>query len=295
MTSIIPLNSPTYYPSATLTKPVDYPGVFLLELHARPDNRLTETFIQSSLIAPLLDIEREYRASSLGLLLAPPANTTGWKNPLTPGQYALVTCGPLDKNRIYSNGLDLTEALALDHFFQHVLNRLYVKFLRFPMPTVAAINGHAFAAGFCLALAHDFRIMKDNDKKGKALMAMNEIEFGAPVPLGLVAVIEAKMPTSNSVVKCLTEAHRFGAKESLELGIVHAIVPEPEVLQESLKLAFDKSIRAATGVLGMIKESVYRETINILNSTDSGNADVQSVHVSRMRQIGNTQAGKSKL
>ncbi|OAV95376.1 hypothetical protein PTTG_05433 [Puccinia triticina 1-1 BBBD Race 1] len=295
MALVNPLSSPTRYACSTLTKPADYPGVFLLELHARPDNRMTEHFIQSSLIAPLLDVEREYRASLLGLLAQPSTNSTGWKTPLTPGQYAIVTCGPQDKNRIYSNGLDLTEALALDHFFQHVLNPLYAKLLKFPIPTIAAINGHAFAGGFCLALAHDFRIMKENEQKGKALMAMNEAEFGAPVPLGLVAVVEAKLPTTSVVAKCLTEAHRFNAKEALELGIVHSLAPESEVVQRALKFGFDKSVRASTGVYGMIKESVYRETIHLLDSSGGGNADVKSIHTARLKHLSRHQSAHSKL
>ncbi|KNF05945.1 hypothetical protein PSTG_00937 [Puccinia striiformis f. sp. tritici PST-78] len=297
MAAVTPLSSTTRYPLSTLTKPADYPGVFLLELHSPPDNRLTEHFIKSSVIDPLLDIEREYRASLLGLLSPPPFETSsGWKTPLTPGQYALVTCGAQDKNRIYCNGLDLTEALALDHFFQHVLNPLYTKFLKFPIPTIAAINGHAFAGGFCLALAHDYRIMKDNEQKGRAMMAMNEVEFGAPVPMGLIAVIEAKFPTTKLVVKCLTEAHRFGAKESLELGIVDSLAPESEVVQRSLKLGLDKSIRATTGVYGIIKESVYRDSIKILGCSADENADIKSIHTSRLFRLSkHVSSGKPKL
>lgn len=296
MASVTPLPSTTRYPCSTLTKPADYPGVFLLELHSPPDNRMTEHFITSSLVAPLLDVEREYRASLLGLLTTPPpGNSQGWKTPLTPGQYALVTCGAQDKNRIYSNGLDLNEALALDHFFQHVLNPLYAKLLAFPIPTVAAINGHAFAGGFCLALAHDFRIMKDNEQKGRALMAMNEAEFGAPIPLGLVSIVETKFPSTTLAAKCLAEAHRFVAKESLELGIVNALAPESEVVNKSLRLAFEKSIRASTGVYGMIKESVYRKTLETLGSSGSGNADVKSIHTSRLKQLSGHKSVPSKL
>lgn len=39
------------------------------------------------------------------------------------------------------------------------------------------------SGGFTLALSHDFRVMKDNEQKGTALMAMNEVEFGASVPV----------------------------------------------------------------------------------------------------------------
>ncbi|MBW0536420.1 hypothetical protein O181_076135 [Austropuccinia psidii MF-1] len=289
------LSSPSYYPFSTLTKPLNYPGVFLLELHARPDNRLTESFLQSSLIAPLLDVEREFRASLLGRLEASSEPSQGWKAPLQPGQYALVTCGPQDKNRFYSNGLDLTQALASDHFFQHVLNRMYETFLRFPIPTVAAINGHAFAAGFCLALAHDHKIIKDNEGKGKALMAMNEVEFGAPVPLGLLAVIKAKFPTDSAIRKCVTEAHRFGVKDVLSLGLVDAAAPENQVVEASLKLAFDKSIKATTGVYGEIKESLYKKYIDELNCDDGRHQEINSIHMSRLKRLGLTPYGKSKL
>ncbi len=43
--------------------------------------------------------------------------------------------------------------------------------MTFPLVTVAAVNGHAFAGGMLLALACDFRIM--NSEKG--MMSMNEV------------------------------------------------------------------------------------------------------------------------
>lgn len=59
--SVQPLPSPAYYPSATLTKPKDFPGVFLLELHARPDNRLSNEFILQT-----VSLIRERRATADG-------------------------------------------------------------------------------------------------------------------------------------------------------------------------------------------------------------------------------------
>ncbi|KNZ54988.1 uncharacterized protein VP01_27g8 [Puccinia sorghi] len=292
MATVTPLASPTRYPTSTLTKPVEYPGVFLL-LHPSWTSS-GSTGLPCS--ACLLHRQRIQRAS--------PGNSIVLSESSILSDFFTVI--RMEDTTEPGNGLDLTEALALDHFFQHVLNPLYTKLLRFPMPTVAAINGHAFAGGFCLALAHDYRIMKENEQKGKAMMAMNELEFGAPVPvsytsrrellLGLIAVIEAKFPTTSAVAKCLTEAHRFGAQESLSLGIVNALAPEAEVVQRSLKLAFEKSTRASTGVFGMIKESVYREAINILNSNNGGNADVKSIHTSRLKQLSrHPSPGQAKL
>lgn len=45
------------------------------------------------------------------------------------------------------------------------------------MPTVAWMNGHAFAGGLMLAMHHDYRVM--NAERGFA--CLNELEFGAPL------------------------------------------------------------------------------------------------------------------
>ncbi|CAH7666965.1 ClpP/crotonase-like domain-containing protein [Phakopsora pachyrhizi] len=292
---VFPLPSPTHYPSSTLTKPEKYPGVFLLELHDRPDNRLREEFILSSIIPALDDVEREFRASQLGILQPQTADSSGWKSPLSPGRFALVTCGPLDKNRFYSNGLDLSEAFSSDHFAKHVFYRMCNKLLTFPIPTVAAINGHAYAGGFILALCHDYRLMKDNLTKGKAAMTMNEIEFGVEVSMPLVGIVEAKLPSRLVVKKCLTEAHRFTAKDSVELGVVDQIASESELIEKSLDFAHEKSIRAMTGIYGLMKESIYRDTLLLINGPDSHLREIKTTHLNRLRQLGESHYGKPKL
>ena len=42
------------------------------------------------------------------------------------------------------------------------------------VPTIAAINGHAFAAGMILSLLCDYRVMTDGAKRN-AWMCMNEV------------------------------------------------------------------------------------------------------------------------
>ncbi len=44
-----------------------------------------------------------------------------------------------------------------------------------PVPVIAAINGHAFAAGFLLALSADYRVMT----RGKAWCSMNEVRISS--------------------------------------------------------------------------------------------------------------------
>src|SRR5918997_1856517 len=71
---------------------------------------------------------------------------------------ALVTVGA---HKHYSNGFDIEflgslDGSALASFMERALGVL-ARLLTFPVPTAAAVNGHAFGIGALLALAHDRR------------------------------------------------------------------------------------------------------------------------------------------
>ena len=78
------------------------------------------------------------------------------------GPAALVTAS--DDPKFFSNGLDL-EWLRSDgeHSggdrkpFGSETMALFGRMITFPMPTICAVNGHAFGAGFMIALCHDER------------------------------------------------------------------------------------------------------------------------------------------
>jgi Enoyl-CoA hydratase/isomerase len=53
------------------------------------------------------------------------------------------------------------------------------------VPTIAAINGHCFAAGWMTALACDYRVMTDGSKRN-AWMCMNEVRPFMSIPLAYI-------------------------------------------------------------------------------------------------------------
>jgi enoyl-CoA hydratase/carnithine racemase len=59
------------------------------------------------------------------------------------------------------------------------------RLLCFPVPTIAAINGHAFAGGFMLAFAHDYRIMRTD----RGFLCLPEIDLGMGLLPGMNAII----------------------------------------------------------------------------------------------------------
>src|SRR2546429_52050 len=73
----------------------------------------------------------------------------------SPGPAALVTVG---EEKFYSTGLDLDWLGGAGQGeaprFVNTVIALFARLVALDVPTVAAINGHAFAAGGMLALAH---------------------------------------------------------------------------------------------------------------------------------------------
>jgi enoyl-CoA hydratase/carnithine racemase len=60
-------------------------------------------------------------------------------------QVSLITIG--NNPKIYSNGLYLNEAFEKGQPYFDRYMKLVQKMLVFPMPTIAALNGHAYAGG----------------------------------------------------------------------------------------------------------------------------------------------------
>lgn len=142
----------------------------------------------------------------------------------------LVTVGT---GKFYSNGLDLEWLLANgDRYEWYVdqVHQLLARVLTFPLPTVAAVNGHAFGAGSMLAIAHDFRVMRDD----RGFFCFPEVDIKIPFTPGMAALIQAKT-TPQTAVASMTTGHRFGGPEAQAVGLVDATASEDEVVPAALE------------------------------------------------------------
>jgi enoyl-CoA hydratase/carnithine racemase len=146
------------------------------------------------------------------------------------GAAALVTTG---SDKFFSNGLDLdwlmgdggSEGPAFIVDFLQLLGR----FLALPLPTAAAINGHAFAGGAMFALTHDFRVMRGD----RGFFCLPEIDLGMPLAPGMNALITGKLGTRVAADLLLT-GRRIGGEECVRLGVVDEAVELAEVLPRSV-------------------------------------------------------------
>jgi enoyl-CoA hydratase/carnithine racemase len=152
----------------------------------------------------------------------------------TSGPLALVTTGGHEK--FYSNGLDLdwlggAGQQEAPRFVDSII-ALFARMVALDVPTVAAINGHAFAAGGMLALAHDFRVMRSD----RGYFCLNEVDIGLPLHPGMVALVKSRLPGGVVRDVVLTGA-RIGGSEGCERGVVDEAVPSADVLPRAVARA----------------------------------------------------------
>ena len=170
----------------------------------------------------------------------------------TDGPAALVTTGD---GKLYSNGLDLEWLMSAgaDEFagFAAEVQKLLARLLLFPVPTVAALNGHAFAAGGMLALAHDFRVQRSD----RGYFCLPEVDIKLPFTTGMSALIQARL-APQTAHEAMVYGKRFGGTEAAARGIVDAAVAEDEVLPAALDLAGGLAGKDRTAVQ-TIKRGLY--------------------------------------
>lgn len=171
------------------------------------------------------------------------------------GPRALVTAG---SGKFWSNGLDLDWIGAHPAEADACLARvhgLFARTLASPVVTVAAVNGHAFAAGAMWALAHDLRVMRAD----RGYFCLPEVQLGLPFLRGMSDLIRARL-TPAVAHEAMTTGRRYGGEDARAAAIVDATAAEEEVLAAAVERA--RSL-AATSVpaRGTIKETLYAETL----------------------------------
>lgn len=165
--------------------------------------------------------------------------------------------------KFYTNGLDLDWLGANGDRTQWYVGRVHAllaRMLTLPVPTAAAINGHAFGAGAMLAMAHDFRVMRAD----RGFFCFPEADIRIPFTPGMAALIQAKL-TPQAAVASMTTARRFGGEEAAAIGIVDATAVEGEVPAAALELLRPLAGKDP-GTLGAIKATMFGPAVAALTT-----------------------------
>jgi len=149
------------------------------------------------------------------------------------GDAALVLTG---EGKFFSNGLDVEVVMGLQGedraLFGTSMNQIMGRLLMLPVPTVAAVNGHAFAAGAFLALACDYRVMRED----RGWICVSEVDVGVPISAPMMNLLQAKLSPQTARDAVLT-GKRYTADEAVAAGLADAKAAETDLLAEAKKLA----------------------------------------------------------
>ncbi|MGB0890655.1 MAG: enoyl-CoA hydratase/isomerase family protein [Solirubrobacterales bacterium] len=176
---------------------------------------------------------------------------------------ALVVAGA---GKIWSNGLDLEWFAAnvekVNDFLLDV-HELFARTLSFGVPTIAAIKGHAFAAGAMLALATDERIMRED----RGYFCLPEVDIRIPFTPGMDALIKSRL-APQVAHEAMTTGRRYGGPDAVAAGIAQQAVAEdrvvPAAVERAAALAEKDPVTLAT-----IKQRLYAPALAHLRDAES--------------------------
>ena len=180
---------------------------------------------------------------------------------LARGAHGLVTTAD---SKFYSNGLDLDWLGAHSDQGDWYVGRvqgLLARMLTLPIPTAAAVVGHAFGAGAMLAIAHDFRVMRDD----RGFFCFPEVDIRIPFTPGMAALIQAKL-TPQAAVASMTTGRRFGGIDAKAYGLVDATAAEGSVTITATELLRPLGGKDS-GTLGAIKQGMFGPAVAALTQT----------------------------
>jgi enoyl-CoA hydratase/carnithine racemase len=139
-------------------------------------------------------------------------------------------------DRAFVSGGDLKElatvrtheaAVGMASRVRRVLDRVAA----FPVPVVAALNGHALGGGAEVAIAADYRIAADDVQIG-----FNQVSLAIMPAWGGAERLAQVIGRGRAMVAIAT-GERFDAAEAMRLGLVDAVVPRARFDEEWRALA----------------------------------------------------------
>ena len=164
--------------------------------------------------------------------------------------------------KIWSNGIDLDwllpavekEGPEIHRRFGCEMYRLFKRVLTYPLITIAAITGHAFAGGAILSCAFDMRFMRSD----RGWFCLPEVDLKIPFSLFLNAVLRKAIPFYK-----LQEMQLTGKRVTAQECEAHHIITRAhpmETLMESV-LGYAKTLNKDREILRVMKARLYQEVI----------------------------------
>ncbi|KAI3959272.1 hypothetical protein MKW98_018862 [Papaver atlanticum] len=179
-------------------------NIFILTLTGNDEHRLNPTLLESIRI----DLKQVRTNAKPGSVLITTAQGKFFSN-VADLKYTAAAGSPTGT---YDRILEMSD----------IFKFLVADLLSLPMPTIAAVSGHAAGAGFMLSLSHDYVLMR----KDKGILYMSELNIGLTFIGYAMALLKSKIPSSTV------------RRDAVEMGIFDSAYDTAEETKEAaLKLA----------------------------------------------------------
>ncbi|KAL0003052.1 hypothetical protein SO802_016833 [Lithocarpus litseifolius] len=182
---------------------------------------------------------------------------------------ALITTA---QGKFFSNGYDLAWAgtsTARRELMNSKLQSLVTDLISLPIPTIAAVSGHASAAGFILALSHDYILMRSD----RGFLYMSELDIKLVIPPWFIALVECKIGSPMARRAVVLKAAKITAKQAVELGIIDSAHDSAdETVDSAVRLGEELAKRGWDGhVYGQNRMRLFAKVLDAiaLHTTES--------------------------
>jgi enoyl-CoA hydratase/carnithine racemase len=168
------------------------------------------------------------------------------------GAAVLVLRGAGD--RVFVSGGDLRELSAVRTYDEAVematrVRRVLDRIAAFPVPVVAALNGHALGGGAEVAIAADIRIAADDIKIG-----FNQVSLGIMPAWGGAERLAHAVGRSRALLAIAT-GEVYDAPTAQRLGLIDVVVPRA-TFDEEWRSLVQRMAQAAPGTTRAVKSVI---------------------------------------
>ncbi|ALS34018.1 hypothetical protein PTRA_a2986 [Pseudoalteromonas translucida KMM 520] len=146
--------------------------------------------------------------------------------------------------------------------FMSDVTALLKRIVTFPMPIIAALNGHTYGNGAVLACACDFRLMKSD----KGFFCFPEVDVMVPFFPSMFPIINKAIPQS-FFNRLAMSGMRVGAQELLDNKVVEAIFADEAQLQAGA-LGFAQQFNKNRWIYAQNKTQMNKQIVLTMEAED---------------------------
>ena len=177
---------------------------------------------------------------------------------------ALILTSSDEKN--WSQGIDVMWLMSSIQGDQHddvkaflsTMDEIYTLMMQYPMPIIAAMNGHTFGNGIVIAAACDFRFMRSD----RGYVCFPEVDMNIPFVPGLIDVILKAIPKHTFNEMILT-GRKMSAVEMAHAAFIDKTFDSVETLQQGA-LEFARTFNKSRPIFAEHKRRLHQPVLAAL-------------------------------